>query len=178
MYNREYQQLSAKHGRGSVMVWGCISDSDVGMNYKDRKVASDIDPQRSTIWEVSKWQQLRSRDWSPQSPDLDTEAAWNHPDWKCNKRQPTSKIKRALDALQERWRTIPEDCLIKYKKSFIKAFTLCWRVKMIIPIINFCFCLIYCLSIHRHMIQYISLFPNSFFLIVPFLKRLKNNNKE
>lgn len=33
MYNREYQQLSAKHGRGSVMVWGCISDSGVGMNF-------------------------------------------------------------------------------------------------------------------------------------------------
>lgn len=40
------------------------------------------------------------------------------------------------------------------------------------------FCLIYCHPIHRHKIQYISLFPNCFFLIVPVFKRLKNNNKE
>lgn len=37
---------------------------------------------------------------------------------------------------------------------------------------------IHCHPIHRHKIQYISLFPNCFFLIVPVFKRLKNNNIE
>ena len=49
----------------------------------------------------------------PQSPDLNiTEAVWDHVGRERNKRQPTSK-EELWDALQEAWRTIPEDYLNK-----------------------------------------------------------------
>ena len=90
----------------------------------------------------------------PQRPDLNIiEAVWDQLDRERNKRQPTSK-EELWDVLQEYWRTIPEDHLKQWQEARLRGFRLCWRIKELIPSINFklcrivqlCLCLIYCIS--------------------------------
>ena len=42
--------------------------------------------------------------------------------------------------LQEAWRTIPEDYLKKWQKVYLRGFRLCWKIKMLIPNIDFQAC--------------------------------------
>lgn len=176
MYNREYQQLSAKHGRGSVMVWGCISASGVGMTW---------------IIKTEKWHQTLIHNEVPSGKCLN-DSSFNQQTGLPRARTSTLKQreiiltenvtkcsqhpKKSFGCPSRTLKNYSWRLLKKYKKSFIKAFTLCWRVKMIIPIINLCKCT------NSVFVSY-TVFPyiDTWFSILTyfrFRKRLKKNNKE
>lgn len=72
--------------------------------------------------------------------------------WQSNKTQLTS-TEEFLNVRRKTSRTIPEDYLTKLQESCVREFELYWKIKVVLPNIDFislyklCFFLVYCFSI-------------------------------
>lgn len=149
-YDPRYQLPTVKHGGGNIMVWGCFSRDSIGPLHRIEGIMDgpkyvdiikkhmlphakskmprgwifqqDNDPKHTS--NVAKnfftSKKIRVLDWPSQSPDLNPiENLWDELERATAGRKPTSKDE-LFQILNEAWKNIPLDTLIKLVDSMPK----------------------------------------------------------